>query len=363
MVLVTLNHHYHRLTLLHSMANSYTAPLRPQSKTIPQTGPPAAPRKSTTNENTLIQQPSPGARQNRVHGPQARANPQATPTSRPVEPLQRNIVNLDIDSIEKQMQLLRDQLAQAKEHEENLFRERTRDDDNLAEKLAATQASLERALALNVELNERLQAVQASGANEHIDKDVEDKSITRPKGNAGQHFSIQVEMKLASSKSKMSIYKGIQRCLRELAIRSGMNWELAWADIPSEEKVKLYRTARKQHPYLSKFRNDWATEEIVKQFFKNKRKNHYRNGWLAVPERYAHMADVSSKRNPAGSRTKTARKVFDERQRKRDQQRHREEVAALEDDAHEDEEMADGEDNEDGGEDEGEAGNDGDIYA
>jgi hypothetical protein len=44
----------------------------------------------------------------------------------------------------------------------------------------------------------------------------------------------------------------------------------------------------------------------VKQFVKNKRKNHYSNGWLEVPEKYAHLKQNSSKRNPTASRSKKA---------------------------------------------------------
>jgi hypothetical protein len=50
--------------------------------------------------------------------------------------------------------------------------------------------------------------------------------------------------------------------------------------------------------------NDWATEEIVKQYMKNKRKHHYRHGWLDVPERYKYLKNNSDKRNPNGSRRK-----------------------------------------------------------
>jgi hypothetical protein len=52
--------------------------------------------------------------------------------------------------------------------------------------------------------------------------------------------------------------------------------------------------------------NDWATEEIVKQYMKNKRKHHYKNGWLDVPERYAYLKDNAYKRNPTSSRKKRA---------------------------------------------------------
>jgi hypothetical protein len=58
---------------------------------------------------------------------------------------------------------------------------------------------------------------------------------------------------------------------------------------------------------LKRFVNDWATEEIVKQYMKNKQKNHYKNGWLPVPEKYKYLKENSRKRNPQGSRIKRAK--------------------------------------------------------
>ena len=64
--------------------------------------------------------------------------------------------------------------------------------------------------------------------------------------------------------------------------------------------------AREQNPFLARFVGDWATKEIVKQFLKNKRRNHYKNGWLDVPEKYEYLKNNASKCNPAASRRKKA---------------------------------------------------------
>lgn len=55
-----------------------------------------------------------------------------------------------------------------------------------------------------------------------------------------------------------------------------------------------------------RFTNDWATEEIVKQFIKNKRKNHYANGWLEVPNKYEYLKANSRKRSKTAPRKKKA---------------------------------------------------------
>ncbi|KAJ7934918.1 hypothetical protein B0H13DRAFT_2305063 [Mycena leptocephala] len=52
----------------------------------------------------------------------------------------------------------------------------------------------------------------------------------------------------------------------------------------------------------TEYANDWATEEIVKQFVKNKHRYAYRNGWLDVPEKYKYLKTNSAKRDPSASR-------------------------------------------------------------
>ena len=47
----------------------------------------------------------------------------------------------------------------------------------------------------------------------------------------------------------------------------------------------------------------------MKQFTKNKRRNHYRNGWLDVPVKYAYLKNNTSMCNPTTSRKKTALSV------------------------------------------------------
>jgi hypothetical protein len=39
---------------------------------------------------------------------------------------------------------------------------------------------------------------------------------------------------------------------------------------------------------------------------KNRRVNHYRNGWLDVPEKYGYLKNNANKRDPTASRTKKA---------------------------------------------------------
>jgi hypothetical protein len=46
--------------------------------------------------------------------------------------------------------------------------------------------------------------------------------------------------------------------------------------------------------------------KLQARYTKNKRGNHYRNGWLDVPEKYSYLKNNSLKRNRTGSRKKRA---------------------------------------------------------
>ncbi|KAJ6629611.1 hypothetical protein B0H10DRAFT_2208573 [Mycena sp. CBHHK59/15] len=72
--------------------------------------------------------------------------------------------------------------------------------------------------------------------------------------------------------------------------------------IPASEKAKLFDVARAQHPIFENYVNDWATEEIVKRYIKNKRRLGYRQEWLDVPDKYKYLKANSAKRDPSASR-------------------------------------------------------------
>ncbi|KAJ7440627.1 hypothetical protein B0H11DRAFT_2205136 [Mycena galericulata] len=125
--------------------------------------------------------------------------------------------------------------------------------------------ALEEERARNQELQRRLdELTHQSSATEEMEK------IPRPRGSAGNNFNIQNEMGLGGSRANREIYKAL--------------------------------LARLRHPILERYVNDWATEEIVKQFTKNKRRNGYRHNWLEVPEKYKYLQANSAKRDPSASR-------------------------------------------------------------
>ncbi|CAA7267807.1 unnamed protein product [Cyclocybe aegerita] len=131
--------------------------------------------------------------------------------------------------------------------------------------------------------------------------------VAHPKGTAGKDFSIQVSMGLAGSTKKHAKYTAILRSLRDLVLQSRINWELPWAQIPASKKAKLFQVAREHHPVLKRYMNDWATEEIIKHYMKNKRAHHYASGWLEVPAKYDYLKENASKRDPNRSRVSRAK--------------------------------------------------------
>lgn len=115
-----------------------------------------------------------------------------------------------------------------------------------------------------------------------------------------------------------------QRRIRDYVIAAQLNVEKEWRQIAPEDKGKLYRVvsgrframgcrlthallqARTDIPFLQRFVNDWATEEIAKRYLKNKRQHLYRTGELARPTKYAHLKANAAKRDRDGSRRKKA---------------------------------------------------------
>ena len=69
-------------------------------------------------------------------------------------------------------------------------------------------AELKKSKAANAALQEQLNDV----ANLRQGDDREQNLILKPKGTAGTHYSIQVEMGLSGSKKKNNQYKGVQVC-------------------------------------------------------------------------------------------------------------------------------------------------------
>ncbi|KAJ7232993.1 hypothetical protein B0H12DRAFT_1239481 [Mycena haematopus] len=152
----------------------------------------------------------------------------------------------------------------------------------------------------NTELKQKLARALANG--DSGSKGATREPVPRPAGTAGMDFSIQEAMGLAGSHQDYEQYKSIQRAVRDLALNARINWELPWKQIPVQQKSTLFDVARGRHPYLAEFHNDWATEELVKQWMKNRRSRAYKKQWIPVPAGYGHLKGNAAKRNPSAPR-------------------------------------------------------------
>ncbi|KAJ7114645.1 hypothetical protein C8R43DRAFT_1156415 [Mycena crocata] len=109
-------------------------------------------------------------------------------------------------------------------------------------------------------------------------------------------------MGLCRNEKDHEMYKALMRNVRDLTHQAGVNWELPWAKTPADVKAKLFAVARRCHPIFKWYVNDWATEEPVKQYIKNKCCNAYKNGSLEAPAEYAYLKSNSAKRDPSAHR-------------------------------------------------------------
>ncbi|KAJ7119408.1 hypothetical protein C8R44DRAFT_877838 [Mycena epipterygia] len=160
--------------------------------------------------------------------------------------------------------------------------------------------ALEEERAKNAELQKRLEALSGQKMPDNPEQ------VPRPAGSAGNNYNIQNEMGLGGSRANREIYLALLRDLGELTHTAAIDWERPWFEIPAGATAKLFDVARAKHPILERYVNDWATEEIVKQFTKNKRRHSYQKNWLDVPAKYAYLKNNSAKRDPSASRKRRA---------------------------------------------------------
>ncbi|KAJ7463886.1 hypothetical protein B0H11DRAFT_2240829 [Mycena galericulata] len=132
-------------------------------------------------------------------------------------------------------------------------------------------------------------------------------NIPRPPGTAGTHFNIRNAMGLGKTAKDGDQYLALLRNMRDLTLQAGINWEVPWAKMSAEAKGKLFAVPRERHPILKRFHNDWATEEMVKQYIKNRRNMAYRRGDLDVPEKYRYLKGNAAKRDPSAPHGRKAK--------------------------------------------------------
>ncbi|KAH9849071.1 hypothetical protein C2E23DRAFT_840672 [Lenzites betulinus] len=122
------------------------------------------------------------------------------------------------------------------------------------------------------QLRAQLQAqLEAAGAP-HEAGTVNLPEIPRP---AGTGWSIREAMEIDHSD-----YAEIQRSIRSLVIRSQLDWTDDFRRQDPDKLATFFRAARKAHPVLRRYMNNWATAAIARQYMQNKRKHAYKQGYI-----------------------------------------------------------------------------------
>ncbi|KAI0777414.1 hypothetical protein BD413DRAFT_668409 [Trametes elegans] len=75
-------------------------------------------------------------------------------------------------------------------------------------------------------------------------------------------------------------YAEIQRTIRSLVICSQLDWTDDFRRQDADKLATMFRAARKAHPVLHRYINNWATAAIARQYMQNKRKHAYKQGYI-----------------------------------------------------------------------------------
>ncbi|THU76248.1 hypothetical protein K435DRAFT_879478 [Dendrothele bispora CBS 962.96] len=147
----------------------------------------------------------------------------------------------------------------------------------------------------------------AHGEDEHI-------KVPKPEGQAGKDYSLAVKMGLSRSTNSQRRYNALLRSMRDAVSESRIPWQREWAQIDAADKAMLFAIMRQRDPFLSRFENDWASEAMVRQYLKNKRKTAYKQGTLTAPSKYDYLKTNSAQRDQSKTRK---RKAIQERRSKK----------------------------------------------
>ncbi|KIJ59353.1 hypothetical protein HYDPIDRAFT_33293 [Hydnomerulius pinastri MD-312] len=125
---------------------------------------------------------------------------------------------------------------------------------------------------LNKEITARQAAEERAQARQDSRREQPVTLIERLKGQAGEKdFSLIEAMELENDTGAyLEIL--VRSIVRDLCLTAQLNCNLDYCHQPPRDLGNIFEVAKQQNPYLERFRNNWATSEIVKQFLRNRRK-------------------------------------------------------------------------------------------
>ncbi|THU75863.1 hypothetical protein K435DRAFT_905802 [Dendrothele bispora CBS 962.96] len=139
------------------------------------------------------------------------------------------------------------------------------------------------------------------------------RKIPKPQGQAQKDYSLAVKMGLSKSRKSRLLYNALLRAMRDAVSASRIPWQKEWANIDAADEAMLFAVMRERNAFLKRFQNEWASEAMVRQYLKNKRKRHYQLGTLEVPQKYEYLKDNASKRDQSKTRKRRALQDYNQR--------------------------------------------------
>ncbi|KAI1785099.1 hypothetical protein LXA43DRAFT_1100663 [Ganoderma leucocontextum] len=112
------------------------------------------------------------------------------------------------------------------------------------------------------------------------------KLIPQPKGTCGRHYHLRPAMRLGEREdadpeknlARKHRYSNILHTVRDVALLGGLKWRKGIRYQNTVALGAVYEVACNEEPYLEHFENDWATGQIISQFFMNRRRHEVKKG-------------------------------------------------------------------------------------
>ncbi|EIW87425.1 hypothetical protein CONPUDRAFT_87204 [Coniophora puteana RWD-64-598 SS2] len=118
--------------------------------------------------------------------------------------------------------------------------------------------------------------------------------IPKPKGTAGETYVLKDEMGLQDDKAQ---YSTILATARNAFLAARLNPLTNYSEQPLRDLANVFEVAKKAHPILCRFTNNWATAAIVQQYI-HSRKRYARILVGRLKEKRAHALHASRSVSP-----------------------------------------------------------------
>ncbi|KAG9018792.1 hypothetical protein FRB90_009640 [Tulasnella sp. 427] len=138
-----------------------------------------------------------------------------------------------------------------------------------AEELASRNAALEKEVR-NLKKYKVLWAKQQGEKTALAQDQPSDGSIPRPPGERGKNgWNMQTALQLETDGD---MYNAILATIRDAVRQAGLDWRIKFDEQEPARLGAAYSQVKRVHPYLKRFKSDWACRELVLAALQNRRK-------------------------------------------------------------------------------------------